>query len=157
MAWFFLNITRGCHQGNLCERQSYFSQTRQQPLGAPIAMGTTSSTLKVTAIMAQLMLRLSSGTSEAQTSLGDSMQTQHDPNAAWTYVFRHMKLENSYLPPLSFSSGELHSICLESKIEGGEGQGVEAYGGHTQSHGNCPLIQPGQSLRWGFGTRRGDS
>lgn len=40
---------------NLCERQCYFSQTRQQPLGALIAMGTTSRTLKVTAIVALLM------------------------------------------------------------------------------------------------------
>ncbi len=37
------------------------------------------------------------------------------------------------------------------------GQGVEAYGGHKQSHGNCLLIQPGPSLQWGFETRRGDS
>lgn len=130
MVWFFLNITLGCHQGNnLCERQWYFSQTRQQPLGALIAMGTTSRTLKVT--LGSIDAWSGSGTSETQTSQRSVSVTQCKHSMTQMLPGHFMffstwnwkkKKKNSYLPPLQFSSGELHSICLESKIEGGEGK-----------------------------------
>lgn len=164
MKWFgcfFLNITWGCHQGNLSERQSYFSQPRQQPLGAPIAMGTTSSTLKVTAIVAQLMpdsalapVRLKRVNIQSQWLNADTAWPECCPDILCFSPHETVKLLPATTLVLLWGAA-LHTSGEQDR--GRWGQGVEAHGGHTQSHGNCLLIQPGQSLRWGFETRHGDS
>ncbi len=148
---------------NLCERQCYFSQTRQQPLGALIAMGTTSCTLKVTAIVALLMP--DPALAPVRLKLVNVQSRWLNANTAWPKrcldilcFSPHETVKKKLLPattPVLLWGAALHMSGEQDR--GRWGQGVEAYGGHKQSHGNCLLIQPGPSLRWGFETRRGDS
>lgn len=95
------------------------------------------------------------GISKAQTSQRSGLVTQCRHSRTFNFSpHDSVKVVPATILVLLWGAA-LH--MSEEQDRGRWGQGVEADGGHTQTHGNCLLIQPELSLQWGFETRHGGS